>query len=280
MSVTVSPPNAPQADDGGRLSAAPLARAAFGQFLAGARHRSGLTIDDVSATTKVAIRHLEALEQGDIDQLPGGVYRRAWVKSYAAAVGLPPDAALEQFDRLCAPPPAPAERRPATPAPRPRPSRRPPVPTREAVHRYGFVHWLLPAAVLLVAAAWVAPLLRSQPGAPAVGGDSTVLTGESGTDAATPGKGSRSSDIALVPEEIPEEPMPDPRLVITSRPTGARVTVNGIGWGVTPITIRNLPPGPKLIRATKDGYIGRETSVEFGLAGADETVRLVLRPQD
>ena len=94
------------------------------------------------------------------------------------------------------------------------------------------------------------------------------------------GNGARLSDIVLVPDQIPEQPILNPRLVITSRPSGARVTVNGIGWGVTPITIRNLPSGPKLIRATKDGYIGRETSVEFGLSGSGETVRLILRPRE
>jgi hypothetical protein len=281
MSATVSPPNAP-ADDGGQPSASCADPAAFGQFLAAARHRSGLSLADVSATTKVAVRHLEALEHGAIDQLPGGVYRRAWVKSYAAAVGLPADAAIEQFDRMFAPPPAPAERRPATAGPRPESRPQPPALPRRAVYRYRLLGWGLPAAVL-VAAASVA-LLRSEPGAPgfperlggvpSTAGDSTVLPGESGARAAI------QADIALVPDDIPEEPVPDPRLVITSRPSGARVTVNGIGWGVTPITIRNLPPGPKLIRATKDGYIGREASVELDLAESGEFVRLTLERRD
>jgi hypothetical protein len=47
----------------------------------------------------------------------------------------------------------------------------------------------------------------------------------------------------------------DPVLRIASDPAGARVTVNGVGWGSTPVSIRNLPPGPKTIRVTKDGYV-------------------------
>jgi hypothetical protein len=288
MSVTVSSPHAPQSDEGGLPSAGLSAPAAFGQFLAAARHRCGLTLEDISATTKVAVRHLEALERGLIDQLPGGVYRRAWVKGYAAAVGLPPDATIEQFDRMLAPPglperlggvppPAPAERPPATESPRPESRRQPPALPRPAVSGYRLLGWMLPAAAL-VAAASLAPLLRSSPAAP--GDDSTVPIDDTGALAATPESGSRRSDIALVPDEIPEEPILDPRLVITTRPSGARVTVNGIGWGVTPITIRNLPPGPKLIRATKDGYIGREASVELGVAKSNETVRLILERRD
>jgi hypothetical protein len=47
-------------------------------------------------------------------------------------------------------------------------------------------------------------------------------------------------------------------LVVTTRPAGARVTVNGIGWGVTPLTIRHMPPGVKRIRVSKDGYAAEE----------------------
>jgi hypothetical protein len=36
------------------------------------------------------------------------------------------------------------------------------------------------------------------------------------------------------------------------------VTVNGISWGVSPVTIRHLPPGAKRIRATKEGFAASE----------------------
>jgi hypothetical protein len=276
MSITVPPSKAPASDDRSQPSAEALASAAFGQLLIAARCRAGLSLEDISATTKVALRHLEAMEQGAIDQLPGGVYRRAWVRSYAAAVGLSPDTAIEQFDRMSAPPRAPAEGHPPPSAPRPESS--PQASARALIARDRLVQWVLPAAAVLIAAASVALLLKSGRSAPSPGSDSRVLIDESGARTGERGDGRR--DIVLVPDAIPEEPIPDPRLVITSRPSGARVTVNGIGWGVTPITIRNLPPGRKLIRATKDGYLGRETSVEFGLAGSGETVRLILQRQE
>lgn len=43
-------------------------------------------------------------------------------------------------------------------------------------------------------------------------------------------------------------------LLVITDPPGARVTINGMGWGISPITISYLPPGPKRIRVTKEGY--------------------------
>jgi transcriptional regulator with XRE-family HTH domain len=68
------------------------------------------------------------------------------------------------------------------------------------------------------------------------------------------------------------------RLRVTSDPSGARVTVNGIGWGSTPLTINHLPPGSKQIRASKDGYRTAERAVELTAGRPTVTVRLELRP--
>jgi cytoskeletal protein RodZ len=53
-------------------------------------------------------------------------------------------------------------------------------------------------------------------------------------------------------------------LVVITEPAGAHVTVNGIGWGVAPITVRYLPPGDKLIRVSRDGYLTEERVVRLG----------------
>ena len=289
MPATVPPSGFSAFDDTNRSDSVNLSeKEAFGQFLSAARRRSGLSLEDVAATTKVAINRLQALEQGDIDQLPGGVYRRAWVKNYATAVGLSPDVAIERFDRMFAPPPAavdarsadrhPAEPRPAVPARQAERQPRASAALAGAVNRLQQSKWVLPAVALIVAAVSVAALLRSAPGTPSASGDSTAPDGSGDTisgAAATRGSESRAADVMLTPEAPPTASVPHPGLVITSRPSGARVTVNGIGWGSTPITIRNLAPGPMVIRVTKDGYAGRETSVQFD---QHATVRLILTP--
>jgi hypothetical protein len=72
----------------------------------------------------------------------------------------------------------------------------------------------------------------------------------------------------------------DPRLVVTSNPDGARVTVDGIGWGVTPLTISHLPPGDKIVRVTKDGYVAGERRVQLSGTEPSASVRLTLRRRE
>ena len=45
---------------------------------------------------------------------------------------------------------------------------------------------------------------------------------------------------------------------MSSDPPGARVTVNGIGYGVTPVTVRYLPFGEARIRLSHQGYATEE----------------------
>ena len=84
----------------------------FGRKLREARERRGISIRQISASTKISLVALEALEQNDLARLPGGIFSRAFVRSYAIEVGLDPDATvrefLEQFPQEPAPGTAPA----------------------------------------------------------------------------------------------------------------------------------------------------------------------------
>jgi hypothetical protein len=88
-----------------------------------------------------------------------------------------------------------------------------------------------------------------------------------------------STSTATSAGEQPDTAAAESRLVVTSNPAGARVTVDGIGWGVTPITIRHLSPGVKLVRVTKDGYVAQERAVNMGEQGA-VAARLTLQARD
>jgi cytoskeletal protein RodZ len=69
----------------------------LGQLLKKARMEKSLSLDDLQNTTKIQKRYLEAIEQGDYKMLPGSFYVRAFIKSYAEAVGLEPNEVLRLY---------------------------------------------------------------------------------------------------------------------------------------------------------------------------------------
>ena len=69
----------------------------FGGRLRDARERRGVSLRQIANATKISISALEALERNDISRLPGGIFSRAFVRSYAVEVGLDPDATIQEF---------------------------------------------------------------------------------------------------------------------------------------------------------------------------------------
>lgn len=60
----------------------------FGEDLRMERISRGIALEEISAVTKIAQRHLIALEQEHFRQLPGGILSKGIVRGYAGAVGL------------------------------------------------------------------------------------------------------------------------------------------------------------------------------------------------
>jgi cytoskeleton protein RodZ len=69
----------------------------FGGKLRVARERRGISLQQIAAATKISIAALEALERNDLSRLPGGIFSRSFVRSYAVEVGLNPDDTVHQF---------------------------------------------------------------------------------------------------------------------------------------------------------------------------------------
>src|SRR5881394_394071 len=69
----------------------------FGEMLRDARERKGVSLRQIANATKISVGVLEALERNDISKLPGGIFGRAFVRSYAAEVGLDPEATIQDF---------------------------------------------------------------------------------------------------------------------------------------------------------------------------------------
>ena len=80
----------------------------FGTKLRQARERRGVTLRDIAEHTKFSVAALESLERNDASRLPGGIFARAFVRSYAAEVGLDPEATVTEFVELFNIDPAPS----------------------------------------------------------------------------------------------------------------------------------------------------------------------------
>ena len=69
----------------------------FGGSLRAARERRGLSLRQIANATKISMITLEALERNDTKRLPGGIFSRGVVRSYALEVGLDPESTIDEF---------------------------------------------------------------------------------------------------------------------------------------------------------------------------------------
>lgn len=69
----------------------------IGAALREARQRQGLTLSRVSSTTKLAVEILEKIERNQFDSLPGGLFRRGYLRAFAAAVGVEPETVVAAY---------------------------------------------------------------------------------------------------------------------------------------------------------------------------------------
>ena len=262
----------------------------FGAYLRAHRERRRITLAQIALDTKLIVSRLEGLERGVVDPLPPGIYRRALVRAYASAVGLDPEEMVAEFQKLTVLETALETKAPELPLPTVEQIQ--PEQIRERAAAGG---WRLPQALGSIAAglavgaaaitmnSWsAAPVQVEGQAAPAAQSTASATAGA----VATTGQEERAgTDVRLVSQDVTApvaepvaaavtesvtEPVPalkpvvDSTLRITSYPSGARVTVNGIGWGFTPLAIPHLPPGAKVVRVSKDGFSSAETTVTLG----------------
>jgi cytoskeleton protein RodZ len=75
--------------------------AAFGEELRRAREERGVAVETICEATKVPAKHIRALEAGALAELPGGVFRRGFVRSYLSVLGLEEDRWMKRFEESC-----------------------------------------------------------------------------------------------------------------------------------------------------------------------------------
>jgi len=72
----------------GMLAMPTPSMAVAGPTLRTARERMGMSLQDVSGETRIAVRHLTAIEEGRFDGFVASVYAIGFARSYARMVGI------------------------------------------------------------------------------------------------------------------------------------------------------------------------------------------------
>ena len=257
---------------------------ACGEFLREARQRRGLTLQQLAERTKIPVRHLDALEHNEFAALPGGMYRRAHLCAYADAVGVDRSVALACLDRAleeAAPPSIPGVRA-SVPSPTiaggpSRVSIAAGVAVTTAV--IALAMWARQPAPRTIAssAALVSPPASSVVPAPHAPDYVPVASSGSTVESASAPPGARTDPVTPSDVTAAAASTAEPQLTVITEPVGARVTVNGIGWGTTPVTIRYLAPGSKRVRVTREGYRSEERLIQVEDGSTKTTVRIPMR---
>jgi len=69
----------------------------FGENLRREREKRNITLEQISQSTKIGTRMLQALEEDRFSQLPGGIFNKGFVRAYARHLGLDEDQTVADY---------------------------------------------------------------------------------------------------------------------------------------------------------------------------------------
>jgi len=69
----------------------------FGEKLKLEREKRKITLEQISSSTKIGARMLQALEEDRFNQLPGGIFNKGFVRAYSRFVGLDEDQTVAEY---------------------------------------------------------------------------------------------------------------------------------------------------------------------------------------
>jgi len=72
----------------------------LGEFLRGERQARGISLQQVAADTRISMKMLQAIEEGDGEQLPAPVLIKGFLRAYAQRIGLDPEDVIVEYQDL------------------------------------------------------------------------------------------------------------------------------------------------------------------------------------
>jgi cytoskeleton protein RodZ len=74
-----------------------MEKGSFGERLKREREMRGVTLEEVSAATRISVRFLDALENERWERLPGGIFNRGFVRAIADFLGLDEETLVTEY---------------------------------------------------------------------------------------------------------------------------------------------------------------------------------------
>ncbi|MGM1045218.1 MAG: helix-turn-helix domain-containing protein [Bacillota bacterium] len=256
----------------------------LGQQLREARLQKGMSLDDVQEMTKIRKRYLEAIEAGDYKVLPGSFYVRAFIKTYAEAVGLNPDELLEGHKQ-------------DVPNPQPEATMEPVIQKRAARASSDrnmswlptVLMWTFPILIIAVIYLYavksnnsapddtIPPTTQTDP-ADQGGGEQTPTPspggaqGEGGTDEGNvTDPGTETGEEETEPEEKPTEEQPGQVTVTEDRKSGKNTIFKVAAPAGTPVKVEIKATGQSWVEVYR-GYNSTGEKLSFGMMNAGDSV--------
>jgi cytoskeletal protein RodZ len=69
--------------------------------VASIRQTSGITLEEIARNTKLKVTTLKAIEDGNFDVLPGGIYNISYIRQYARAIGADEGSLVRFYQTKC-----------------------------------------------------------------------------------------------------------------------------------------------------------------------------------
>jgi cytoskeletal protein RodZ len=253
----------------------------FGCYLKSARERKHVTLETVSASTKIKPQLWIDLEANDLSRWPKyHVYRQGYLRSYANVVGIDPDDVIARFNAEFAAETAP----PAVPARQNAASSSRLKTTRDAVALAIATAFLVGVGLNIMEKREIAgaatsastPIVQVPAANPRPASDHAVRLPTPSSSDPTSGSPTEPSNRDVSVADAPRTDI-EGEIRVLSNPAGAWVTVNGNGAGTTPLRLRYLPLGSYTVRVIQPRYRIAQTRVTLSAAQPNQSVSLRLR---
>ncbi|HXG93330.1 MAG TPA: RodZ domain-containing protein [Blastocatellia bacterium] len=144
----------------------------LGEELKRRREERGITLNDISESTRIGTRFLKAIETDNFSILPGGIFTRSFIRAYAREVGMNEDEAVALYQQQITGQPAQATQpaqpvtetrrapKPAPPSVEPRPRRPEPVMIRQSGPRVSWPTIIIAGGIALFIVIVVVALVK------------------------------------------------------------------------------------------------------------------------